>query len=148
MAIFILLATGHLGAGEVSVDFPVGNPKLPIQLTAQRGTHWTQGSYQVWYLERCQLQQGGVTASGNHAVIWIDRADPFHKRFDYMITYLEGPRTTVTHGHGSQVHSSTGRRGQILSATRWLGQFHTSAGVDVRVSETINRADVPPELYE
>jgi len=147
-ATFLLLGLSHVGAGEVSVDFPVGNPELPIQITAQRGAQWTQGSYEVWYLERCQLRQGGVTASGNHAVIWIDRADPFHKRFDYMITYLEGPRTTVTHGHGSEVHNATGRRGQILSAKRWLGQFHTSAGVDLRVTETISRADVPQGFYE
>jgi len=137
-----------LNADEVSIDFPVGDPALPIQIRAQQGTHWEQGSYEVWYLDHCQVRQGGVAASSSRAIIWLDRSDPFHKRLDYVISYLEGPRTTVTYGHGSRVHRSTGRRGQMLSAKRWLGQFHSTAGVQIDVAKSMDRADVPPEMYQ
>ena len=85
--LFLLLLTlswlnSALSAGEVAIDFPVGDPELPIQITAQRGTHWQQGSYEVWYLDHCQVRQGGVAASGSRAIIWLDRSDPFHKRLD------------------------------------------------------------------
>ena len=143
-----IFASTYVSGNEVAIDFPAGDPSLPIQLNAERGAHWNQGSYEVWYLEGCQVRQGGVTATGKQAIIWIDRADPFHKRFDYVISYLEGPRTTVTHGHGGHVHQITGRRGQLLSAKRWLGQFHTSAGVDIKTNQSLAREEIPAQFYE
>ena len=40
-----------LVAGEVAIDFPVGDPELPIRIRADRGAHWKKGSYEVWYLQ-------------------------------------------------------------------------------------------------
>ena len=138
---------GFLIAGEVAIDFPVGDPELPIRIMADRGARWEQGSYEVWYLQDCQVRQGEVKATSSQALIWIDRSDPFHKRFDYLITYLEGNQTTVTHGHGGRIHRVTGRRAQSLAARKWLGQFHTSAGVDINVGQSIHVDDVPADFY-
>ena len=75
-----------------------------------------------------RIAQGATSASGNDAVLWIDRADPFTGRPSKVIAYLEGG-VRVEFEKADRAGPAGVPRG--LSDRVWLGRFLTTAGIDL-----------------
>jgi hypothetical protein len=72
-------------------DVPQADPHEPIKVTADRANRWTEGVYDVWYLEgNCSITQGATHASGAAAVLWIEHGGRLGYPPNRVIAYLEG----------------------------------------------------------
>src|SRR5262245_61079081 len=73
------------------VDLPTPDIELPIKVSAQRSTHWVQGSFDVWALSGdCAIEQGLSTAKADEVVLWVLREDDDDGQRTRVIAYLEG----------------------------------------------------------
>jgi len=128
------------GAAHADViEAPPGERHAPFYATADEGTRFEQGAYEVWSLRgNCQLTQGARQAQARSAVLWIDRAAAQHTGVTKVIAYLEGD---------VDVRS---RRGQgetapmRLTDNTWLGRFYTVTNAGVRVRRLGDGSNQPP----
>jgi hypothetical protein len=127
---------------RAGVELPVGNVSEPVNIRAGGATHWRQGANEVWVLRGgVQIDQGSVSASGQEAVLWIDRAEAFSGRPSKIIAYFEGD-VRVQFGRGGNPHAVSGQRAQSLRDQTWLGRFHTTGGIELAAQ----RSDVGPQM--
>lgn len=125
---------------EAQVDLPRGTIDQPIAVTADWGSRWTEGSYEVWTLQgNCRLQQGQDTATAREAVLWIERNSPQENGRTLVIAYLEGKAKVLLHRQGGRAE---------LNDDVWLGRFRTGLAVDVRPVQTAPPPEVRPVVYD
>lgn len=101
-ALVVLLAASVAAAAQIPAPLvPNTNPKIdadvppidsrdPITVTADRANRWTEGVYDVWYLEgHCSLAQGSLAAKADAAVLWIERGGRLGYPPNRVIAYFE-----------------------------------------------------------
>jgi len=126
-------------ASAAEVRLPQPRRSEPITVTAQAGTRWTQGAYEVWVLQgECRIQQGTDSASSQEAVLWIQRHDATQRAPHTMLAYLEGNVAIDIRQDGVPTR---------LTDQTWFGRFATVASIDVRPSQTVPPAQSPPAIY-
>jgi lipopolysaccharide export system protein LptA len=132
---------------RAAVELPVGDPTQPINIRASGANHWRQGAYEVWVLRGAvQIAQGATQASGEEAVLWIDRAEAYSGRPSKIIAYLEGNGVRVDLGPGNAAAGGPRPR-QMLDRT-WLGRFHTTAGIQLSVPVTAEAGAMEPPIVQ
>ena len=143
---FVALACLLPARARADIALPEPNPELPIVVTADTGTHWTEGAYDVWLLEgNCQLGQGPATARSRSAVLWIDNTRPAgqpHK----IIAYLDGEVSADYRA----VPTERGRGGPLsarLTDASWLHRFYSTGQPDVRVQRASFESTAKPPVY-
>lgn len=134
---WLVALAGGPALGEVQL--PPSLASEPILVTAQAGTRWTQGSYEVWVLQGgCRIAQGHDTAASREAVLWILRHGPTEHGRNKVIAYLEGD-VAVDVGQGAPAR---------LTDKTWLGRLATAASVEVRVSREFPPPQTRPAIYD
>ena len=126
-----------LGApAKAEVEPPMAPLDAPIVVTSEQASHWREGQYEVWLLGGdCQIQQDQVRARSRDAVLWIDRGDPSRGIPSKIIAYLE-----------TDVWITFGREGAVLEDRFWLGRFHTSSRVVLRVPLDLPAPEAKPPV--
>jgi len=118
-----------------------------ITVAADRGTHWTEGVYDVYLLEgHCYINQGLTYARSEQAVLWIERgtAQTPHK----AIVYLEG-NVDITYQPSAAKTPGVIESGAVASIKdkTWFGRFHSAMPVDVRPMPLAAAPAAKPDLY-
>jgi hypothetical protein len=146
LTLFIcLLFVSHAHA---DVEEPVGDHRAAIEISAGQAHRWQQGAYDVWHLRgNCEIRQGDVHARGREAVLWIEPGDSFSGRPFHVIAYLEGD-VIVDYPHGGAPHRVTGRAAQSIADQTWLGRFHSTAGIQMRVPTVGGEPTVKPDIFQ
>ncbi len=156
------------------VELPLADPHYPITARAKQAHHWTEGSYDVWWLEDdCRIDQGPSHATAKNAVLWIDKGDVQGRAPHKTIVYLEGD--VVIERHSSSIGSSNGeglshssRFGDrddssafatLASATSknapsvriedatWFGRLYSDQLPDVQIANPAGEPAVKPAVY-
>ena len=82
---------GCLSDAAGQIELPEPDLAAPVIVSAEFGSSWRQGVYEVWVLRgNCRIRQGTDTATSHEAVLWIDRTDTVEKGRGKVIAYLEG----------------------------------------------------------
>lgn len=106
-------------------------PNYRIMVRGEYSQRWVEGAYQVWLIHGgCQIRQGAVEARANNAVLWVDPGDVLQGEPARVIAYLEND-VVVDVPRGGERHNVTGRSATTVTAAKWIGRFHTTAGVDI-----------------
>ena len=112
------------------VELPTGNLGDRIEVAADGGSHWVEGSYDVYLLRgNCYIHQGLTYARSREAVLWIERArrgEPPHK----VIAWLEGD-VTIDYQAAGEAAPRPGGHGKTLRQDL-VRPFLLGASVDVR----------------
>jgi len=120
------------------VELPELSRGEPIVVGAQAANQWRQGSYEVWLLRNCAIQQGKGYARSREAILWIDRADATEKRPSKVLAYLEGD---------VDVALDSQRGATRLTDKSWFGRFYSLGDVQVRTTMVAGKPDVLPPIY-
>ena len=128
-------ATGLLAGIELLLE----ETESPVLIKAEAGFHWKQGSYEVWYIRECQVQQGEALFQGAEGIAWIDLTDPTASENNKVLLYLEGPGLTVKNLPQSGLSA--------MHASHWYGQLATSGQVNIAVRRTLLSSQ-KPAIYE
>lgn len=132
-----------LGLGSATaatVDLPALDPGDPVTASADEGSTWTQGSYEVWVLRgNCVITQGNSTARSREAVLWIDRDNEMDGGRRKVIAYLEG-----------DVRLQFDRDGAVagLNDETWFGRFFTEVDIRVQPARVATRPQQLPPIYQ
>ena len=133
-ALLLAFAT-YVPSARAAVEPPVADTQTPIVVSAERSQRLQEGQYAVWVLQgRCEIRQGDVVARSQDAVLWIDAAQEAASSPSRIIAYLEHD-VMIDWGRTGPPHRTSGKQAQTVSGRSWLGRFHTTAGIDVRVPE-------------
>jgi hypothetical protein len=133
-----MVGLGQARGAEVALPQP--KPTEPVTITAQSAVRWIQGEYEVWVLQGgCRIEQGATRASGNEAVVWIDRNDLMEIGPEVAIVYFEG-QVRVENMAG-------GRPSKIADDSWWLGRFTSSGSIKVQVPQVSGPPQTPPPIY-
>jgi len=82
---------GVLSQASAQVELPQPDLAEPIVVSAEVGSQWQQGAYEVWVLRgNCRIRQGTDTAASQEAVVWVDRTGTVERGRAKLIAYLEG----------------------------------------------------------
>ena len=112
----------------------------PVIISAELGSRWQQGSYEVWVLRgNCRIRQGTDTAASHEAVVWIDRTGTGDNGRGKVIAYLEGD-VSIDFNHATA-------RTRLTDKT-WLGRFHTDTSIEVRPSQVSPVPEPKPGVYQ
>ena len=129
-------------ASQIDINLPEPSVDEPVTIAADRATHWTQGSYEVWHIQgSCLISQGLIYARAAEGVIWVERGgsngDPTPTK---VIAYLEG-KVTIDYQTGTDgiVKRDKALLAKINEKT-WLGRFSTTAPLKTEVSRGRTRA--------
>jgi len=145
--ILLLVACLALSASASDIATPMPRQSAGIVIRANEAERWQQGSYEVWVLRgECQLTQDSVTARGQTAVLWVNRAEPFSSRTSKVLAYLEG-NVNVDYGHNGPAHRRTGRSADSIRDGQWLGRFHTSTSINIQAPLTSSEPRVKPAIF-
>ena len=126
---------------------PLPRESAPITIRAAEANQWREGGYEVWVLRGgCEIQQEGVVARAQQAVLWVDRAEPSDSRISKVLAYLEG-EVAIDYGRTGPPHGRTGRRADTVRDRRWLGRFYTSTRIEIEAPVTGFEPRVPPAIY-
>jgi hypothetical protein len=141
-SVAILLGVVFLGVwrpAAAEVRLPQPSRSEPITVTAQAGTRWTQGAYEIWVLQGdCRLQQGSDTATSNEAVLWILRQDVTQRKPHTVLAYLEGNVAIDVRQDGARTR---------LTDQAWFGRFATVASIEVRPGQVLPPPQTPPAIF-
>jgi hypothetical protein len=122
---------------SAQIELPEFDRAAALDISADAGNRWQQGSYEVWLLRgNCRIAQGEGVAQSREAVVWIQRKEPMDERPTKVIAYLEGD---VVIGHRASKTKMTDRM--------WFGRFHTRSEVRVRAARVAGQPDVLPAVY-
>lgn len=124
---------------RADVKLPRLDTQTPVRITADRANRWTQGVYEVWFLQgNCRIHQGADSASAREAVLWIERPDPKSNEPNKVIAYLEGDVA---------VDFSRKETKAQLTDHAWLGRFHTTGSIEVDVPQVGGALGQLPAIY-
>lgn len=122
------------------IALPLPDPSQPLSISARQATHWEQGSYDVYVLEgACEIRQGMSTAASRDAVLWVLEESTPRGALTRVIAYLKGDvecEFVNDRGHGK------------LNDAAWLGEFETSAGIDLRLPTPTENPAEKPAVYD
>ncbi|MCH2130302.1 MAG: organic solvent tolerance protein OstA [Pirellulaceae bacterium] len=118
----------------------------PIAVSAEQAQRWYQGSYEVWYLRgACRIEQQRMMATGQHAVVWIDRTPGPINAPPTTIVYLEGDVNVRNIGETSATPDTDSP--STLQADRWTTQLFSTLPLQVQAPLQDISPDHPPEIY-
>jgi hypothetical protein len=94
VALSIIAQPSAAAAGELNIA--PADTRLPIEITADRADHWTEGtkddSRDVWLLKgNCKVRQGPSTVQGDEAVVWVERVGDFGNPTYKVVAYMDSP---------------------------------------------------------
>lgn len=136
------------GASGSEIAGPPPRSSSPVVVRATHANHWQQGTSEVWLLHgNCQIVQGHVSASGQEAVLWVNRAQADSGQDSKVIVYLEGD-VTVSYSHTGQPAGESSRRAQAIRDQNWLGRFYTSTNIEIQAPSTSFEPAVQPPLVQ
>ncbi len=138
---------------RAEADVPAVDPREAITITADRANRWTEGAYEVLYLEgNCSLVQGPLHASGNAAVLWIERGAARSSQPNKVIAYFEG-EVKVESLPTADTLNSSGRFDASLPPPdkkndRWLGRFASTSLPRIQAPTPGPELNPKPEVYQ
>ncbi len=139
-ATILSVATGRTISAQV--ELPGANLNTVIDISADQGSRWQQGEFEVWYLRgRCMIRQARMTARGDQAIIWVDRAAPNSQEPHQVLAYLEagGDNRFVQVEFPRDSDPRRGPSRGLVDKT-WYGEFHSR--LDARMN--VLRLEPPP----
>lgn len=135
-----LLLVLAVSPANAQVDLWEPRSSEPIAVSAESGTCWVQGSYEVWVLRgNCRIVQSHDVATGREAVVWVDRADPLAATPNKLIAYLEGEVRVE--------FQERGKRAQLADRS-WLGRFASHAPIEVSARQIDGPPEATPPIYQ
>lgn len=135
LAALVLCAAPAAG----QVELPRTDAVHPITVSAERGSRWTEGAYEVWVLEGgVRIGQGPSVAQSREAVVWIARNSPAEDGRSRLIAYLEGDMRADVRGDGARARTD---------GAAWLGRWVTDANVYVHVRRADGEPGEMPAIY-
>jgi hypothetical protein len=147
-AIALFLFATLVTSSRAAVEIPVGDVSQPIAIRAGGAAHWRQGAYEVWILRGAvRIDQGGIVAKSDEAVLWIDRAEAFSGRPSKVIAYLES-NVDIEFGAGADSTAVKTHRAQKLRDRSWLGRFHTTGGIQLSAPLTGEAGQDGPAILQ
>ena len=97
------------------IELPTGNLNDRIEVAADGGSHWVEGSYDVYLLRgNCYIHQGLTYARSREAVLWIERGGPGGEPPHKVIAWLEGDVTIDYQASGASLAAGQDVRGKNL----------------------------------
>ncbi|MCA9102878.1 MAG: LPS-assembly protein LptD [Planctomycetales bacterium] len=147
---------GSPGSARADIDLPPADLASPISLSADEGTTWQQGAYEIWHLRgHLEVAQGDTNAHADEAIVWIDRSgivadtptdEPLASAdrltatptITKLIVYLEG--NVVAR------HTSPGRPMEMTDRN-WLARFYSQQPPRVNVARRLAASDQPLALF-
>ena len=140
------LLTAHVALGQI--ELPTGNLGDRIEVAVDGGSHWVEGSYDVYLLRgNCYIHQGLTYARSREAVLWIERGAPGGEPPHKVIAWLEGDVTIDYQTAGAQAAPQAKAATARLSDKTWFGRFYSALPVDVRPIKLTPPPAVRPEVY-
>ena len=143
-----LLSTIVLSA---EIQFPANQDNAPITITGDSGFTWTEGAYEVWQLNQCQLRQGSFSAQGQSAVLWIDRTGRTAGLPNNLIVYFEGDNTRIEQQRIAGLHQVQNNHStpanRILTDNQWFGRLSSSAAITVTTEQTLAAPRTPTNVF-
>ncbi|MFO7906011.1 MAG: LPS assembly protein LptD [Pirellulaceae bacterium] len=138
-----------LGVPDAPADIqlPVADVFAPIRIEGRRATCWQQNAVKVWVVKQCVIRQGAMSARGDEAVLWVDRAAPLSDRESRIRVYLEGSAAVDFQREG-EVRPATGRAAQSIRDHSWSGRLVSRGPVDIQVEEVSTATESRPAIYE
>ena len=150
MGILLYGCLSTTGAFGQQIEFADQDIQTPVLITGERGNFWNQGHYEIWEVEQCVIRHGLFSATGNRAVIWIDRASASSRAPHKVIAYLEGSdveihRQSIT---GFDPSHQPIRRDSMIQDKQWIGRLYTFTQVSMNVKDRQQTARAPSELFQ
>lgn len=109
--------------GQALVRLPQPDISAPIKATAQAANHWRLGSYEVWILRGdCRIAQGGLSLSGNEAVLWIDRSSDEVRQATAADDFPDGAGDLPAGGFFSAGRVADGRPSPVPAFSAGMGR--------------------------
>ncbi len=149
LALVALAAPARLLHAQDPVDLSLPQPSLEDHVTvgADRTSHWTQGSYEVWHLDgNVLISQGLIYARANEGIIWVERGGPLGEPPNKVIAYLEG---NVTIDYQQGVDGIVDKDKELIARVAeksWLGRFLTTA--PLKIPKAGPAPATKPAIYE
>jgi hypothetical protein len=157
----VLTLAWDWGAGEVSagIDLPPAELAAPISLTADEGSNWRQGAYEIWHLRgNLSVTQGATSASASEAIVWLDRGGvepdtslgaPLASSFDGADALTATPTVTklIVYFEGDVVaqHNSDNQP-MRMTDQNWLTRFYSQLPPRVSVARRLAPTDTRPAM--
>jgi hypothetical protein len=129
----VSIALATVAAPHGQVDLPEVDPQLPLAIVAKSATTWSEGAYEVLWLQGAvRFQQGPRVVTGEQAMVWIERSEAFRLRPHKMIAYVEDA-VVVQAPEPSELTESAAVVAQAtqaveptrMAARQWIGEFWT-----------------------
>lgn len=118
---------------------PASNPAERILIAADRGQHWSEGSREVWLLDgHCLINQGLTYARSAKAVLWVDRDQTAGAARSRITAYLE---------NDVSINYTLKGANSRLTDQSWIGNFVSTAPIEVRVAQVEGEPAVKPTVY-
>jgi hypothetical protein len=134
---------------SAQVELPPAKLSDRIEVAADGGSHWIEGSYDVYLLRgNCLVHQGLTYARAKEAVLWIERGgadgEPPHK----VIAWLEGDVAIDYQPNGAPgAQQGAPRPGAKLTDKTYFGRFYSALPVDVRPMPLSAPPATKPAVY-
>ncbi|MCC7086943.1 MAG: hypothetical protein IT427_18240 [Pirellulales bacterium] len=141
---------------HAQVELPQPDPSQPIVITAEHGSHWTEGAYEVWQLRgNCRIQQGVSRTTANEAMLWIDHAGPANGPRHKVIAYLEGSVAIEQMSSPIAAGSSEAYGPPTIAPTplarledrNWFGRLYSVSTPEVRIANIEAEPKDKPAIY-
>ncbi len=144
---------------SAQLELPQADSHQPLRIVAATAHHWTEGVYDVWWLEgNCTITQGQSTARAKHAVLWVERGGPFGNPPFKLLTYLEGDVSIETGGNaavattgaaagGAAKPAATAKPVVHLRDERWFGRLYSTSEPAFLVPSPGAEPDPKPAVY-
>ena len=116
------LPSGNSVHAVDSVELSAPDPGQEIRLAAAQVSRWQEGSYEVFVLRgRCELVQGEQRITGDSAVVWLERSEPYSLQPHRVTIYVEN----VLVASGEDAGGRGDRPGTRLKADSWNTQWQS-----------------------
>jgi hypothetical protein len=116
---------------------------------ADSGTHWTEGSREIWAIEgNCYINQGLTYARSKQAVVWLDRAAPSSLQPNRVTLYLSGDVTLDYQKGGTAPVQQAGALAARITDKQWHGELVSQKPVTVRIAAERLPSATKPAVYK
>ena len=132
-------------SGNSIIFYPKQATGEPIAVSAKTGHIRKLPSSDVYFLEGdCVIRQGGDTACGPVAVVWIDHPKSDRSEPCEVTVYLESNHADIP----VVATIAPERGGGRIVDRQWMGTFKTTSIITPFVSELLPPVQEPPEIYQ
>jgi lipopolysaccharide export system protein LptA len=141
-ALALLVAT-NLPAQQPQITFAQPNSYHTISVSANRGSHWREGIYQVWHLTgNVRVNQGPLSAASSEAILWIEVESGQESQAKKILAYFEGDFELKLTNDQSKNNAGP----QTIRDKSWFGRLFTVSDVQMNVQPT--NVQNKPEIYK